>query len=503
MASIRNRMILFVLAGGGLLLAAGTTFLQSRIQQVLEQGFDGALVAKVSVLATLVRVEPRSPIGLEMHFGEEFMPEFIASEEAEYFQLQFSDGQLIELSESLLGKALELPAGGTTHPRIVDLVLPDGRLGRAVELDFIPENEGPDFGPWLGDNDEEVVAGLSSAVEDFDERFPEAGVTLILARSRSALDEDLRVLHYTTGLVGLAILLGLGLVLLRAGRMVSEPLEAIGRDLAAIDPDSIASRIEGGPYPGEIVPLVGQLNSLLERVEQGFKREKRFSSDVAHELRSPVTKLRLMAEVASMDPSLSAEQAEVFEDFDQAARRLESIVHGLLLISRAESGGVSDAVEALDVGHLIEAVASDMTKELALAGKRLELKGTPGETWVVDVAHFRIALRNLLDNAIAHGSVDAPIRVSWGHTGGAGYLRVQNGVEGLEAGELEHFFDRFWRKDLSRPSDGHFGLGLSIVRAVCELVGWRVRASIPEPGQLEVELSGLPLAPSVELAQDD
>ncbi|MDF1797816.1 MAG: histidine kinase dimerization/phospho-acceptor domain-containing protein [Planctomycetota bacterium] len=494
MRSIRNRMIVYVLAGGGLLLAAGATFLQVRIGDVLQEGFDDALVSKVSALATLVTVDPESYTGIEFNFGDEFMPEFEDEDGAEYFQLVFADGRPIEHSKQLGLGSLGFRAGGDAEPVLRDLVLPDGRRGRAVELDFIPQNEGEDFGPWIGDSDEEVHAGVSGATRDFEARFPGAGVTLVLARSREGLDRDMGMLRVATVSVNLAILVGLGLVLLAAGRMVTRPMTRIGRDLMAIDPSSITSRVELDGCPREIAPLVVQVNAMLERFQAGLEREKRFSSDVAHELRSPVTKLRLMAEVAGMDPHLADEQREVFDDLDEAARRLESIVHGLLLISRAESGGGREDLEAVGIMSLVEGVAQDAAAALAERGMGLHLKGSGDCTWVVDPAHFTIALSNLVENAASHGAAGTPIEISWGESGGTGQVRVRNAVTGLEQAELDHLFDRFWRKDPARPSDGHFGLGLSIVRAVCELLGWKARARLVEGGLFEVELSGMPVA---------
>lgn len=498
MKSIRYSMIAYVLAGGGLLLVLGAIILNARIGRVLDAQFDAALISKAGVLATLVGVAPEEPAGVDFHFGDEFMPEFEASIGTEYFQLRFDDGRLLENSNRMGDADFGYQQGPDTDHIVRDVVLPDGRAGRAVEFDFIPQNDGEDYGPWISDSDHEVVAGISSEAQDFVERFPEAGMTLVYARSREELDLDLALVRWTTVGVNVAILLGLALVLVRAGHMVTQPIEQICHELGAIDPGVIQSRVDVAPCPREIEPLALQLNAMLDRFQQGLVREKRFSSDVAHELRSPVTRLRLMAEVGSMDPNLSAEQAEMFADLDDAARKLESIVNGLLLIARAESGSAQENREPTDVQAALDEVVRDARFGSEGQAVSVAIEGERTCLWLLDTGYFAIAMRNLVDNAFAHGCDPHAVRVTFGERDGSGWVAVTNPADSLNAAELSHLFDRFWRQDASRPADGHIGLGLSIVRAVSELMGWHARASMPESGVLRITLDGIQLLPKLD-----
>ena len=492
MKSIRNQMVLFVLGSGGLLVTTGALVTQLRTESLLLDGFDAALESKVRVLATLTSVNPEEPLGIELDFGDEFMPEFERLQAPSYFQLRLANGRTIERSNSLGLGDLPLQDVLTEIPIKQDVTLPDGRLGRLVQLEFIPQNEGPAFGAWLSDSDERVVAGTIGQAENFAERFPLAGVTLVVAQGRESLDDDIWFMRMNTLVVSLGMMLGLGLVLLWAGHLVSRPVLRIGEELKGIDPKHLTTRISLGDCPAELAPLVEQLNLLLARFEKGLIRERRFSSDVAHELRSPVTRLRLIAEVASMGDDLTEEQVEFFQDLDNSAKKLESVVQGLLLISRAETSGGANPSELTPMAPLIRSAIRDI--EIPMAKMPLKLVGDEDTEWCINPGQINIALRNLVGNAIDHGLDSEPIRVTWDTVNGVGVLQVSNAVEGLDQEELEHLFDRFWRKDKSRPADGHFGLGLSIVRAICDLENWKVTAELSPSGQvLTISIRDIPL----------
>ena len=265
--------LLFTLFSAGLFLFSRRAFTRQ---------FDNGLIRKIVALSRLGEIEDQDGRAvLEFEFEEFSIPEFQPSPEAEYYQLWRHDHSVLSRSPSLLGKNLPMIEGTTDEPSLVDIPLPDGRLGRAGAIWTYPV-------PELG---EEPPHGYIP-------ESPENQILMVIARSREDLDRTLGTLLVGHTLLGL--LLGLVLVLLirssvRKGLL---PLEKIATEIRTIDPSNLSHRFGESPLPQELVPVCSHLNSLLDRLDAALQREKRFSRDVSHELRTPIAELRTLAEVA-------------------------------------------------------------------------------------------------------------------------------------------------------------------------------------------------------------
>ena len=286
-----------------------------------------------------------------------------------------------------------------------------------------------------------------------------------------SLDERMD-LDYLSGEVRanlLLILLIVGLMMagiLLALRLGLRPLRSISERAAGIGPATISQRLPLSSTPREIAPLVVAFNSALDRLEAGWRAQREFSANAAHELRTPLATLR--AQVESVLPPEECTQA--IEEFD----RLGRLIAQLLALAEADNGEELQMM-SFDLVALAREVTSEMAGAVLAGGRgiafetehlRWECRGAPG---LVEVA-----LRNLLENAIRHTPVGSEIVVS---VDAQGRLGVADDGPGVPPGFRDQLFRRFSKADAHGFGAG---LGLSIVSRVMILHGGEARLD-PSP----------------------
>jgi two-component system OmpR family sensor kinase len=238
------------------------------------------------------------------------------------------------------------------------------------------------------------------------------------------------------------------------------PLTGLARSLAARGPRALAPLPEAG-LPEEVRPLVGSLNDLLARLERALDRERAFIADAAHELRTPLAAVGLQLQVLER-VSAGAEREQALERLKAGVQRAARLVGQLLDLARQD-----DAADRRTARVDLAAVAREVVLEQAqqAEARRIDL-GLEGAAAEVegDAEGLRVALGNLVDNAIRHsphgGRVDVRVR-----TDGADVVaEVVDSGPGIPPAERERVFDRFHRGESAAGSGG--GLGLAIVREI-------------------------------------
>ena len=260
------------------------------------------------------------------------------------------------------------------------------------------------------------------------------------------------------------------------------PLQYVAAEIQRRDAHSLTPLGENN-LPREIAPLVSELNRLLSRLQQAFAAQQAFISDAAHELRSPLTALRLQLQLLDRAPDESAIR-EARARLGAAVERAIHLAEQLLTLARSDRGETTGGFEAVDLAAAAAAAITD-THDSALARQiDLSLDATP-HTWVHgDREAIRILVRNLVDNAVRytppHGSVQVRCRSS---TEGA-LLEVTDTGPGIPAADRERVFDRFYRR--ATVQEGGTGLGLAIVKAIAERHGAQVVLAEAPGGGLRV-----------------
>jgi len=470
MTSIRRHLVLGLIGGTSVLLGLAGVALYLHARSFLAAEFDAALRAKAMALVTLIDWDRGK---VELNFADAFMPEYSRRERPDYFQVWLDSGSTLERSRSLGTNDLPRRAGTLAAPGFWDLPLPNGQPGRAVGMRFTAKRD------LEADAKSPETASL-----------PQPSVALVVARERSGLDQSLATLRIALALVVtllLAAMAGLVALVVRRGL---KPLALVGERAAAIDASSLQERFPIDAMPAELQPISQRLNDLLGRLEAAFLRERRISADIAHELRTPLAELRTLAEVAIKWPGDATNSGAAFRDVLAIARKMETMVSGLLLLARSEEGKLSLQCEPVAVADLVEEVWSPLAHQAQR--KQLALALDIPRDWCLrtDPALLRHVIANLLSNAVEYTPTGGHVEVRGIAVDGEFRFSVENTTDNLSAADLPHLFERFWRKDPARTNSGHGGLGLTLAQSVATVLGLRLDAQMPGPDRLRVTLRG-------------
>ncbi len=265
-----------------------------------------------------------------------------------------------------------------------------------------------------------------------------------------------------------------------AGRVLS-PVGAMAQKAREITAESLAKRLPVDNARDEFGQLATVFNDTLSRLQDAFERLRRFTADASHELRTPLTAMRSVGEVALQNTLDAVTYRDVIGSMLEEVDRLTRLVESLLILTRADSGKVQLAPEALDLGglagHVIDqlrVLADEKQQELTLrAPIRVHVTG--------DAALIRLALMNLIHNAIKYTPNGGMITVEVNATDGRAMIEVRDTGPGIPAAHQDRIFDRFYRVDTSRSrEEGGVGLGLAIAR-------WAVQANA---GHIELASDG-------------
>jgi len=259
-----------------------------------------------------------------------------------------------------------------------------------------------------------------------------------------------------------------------AGRVLS-PVGAMAQKAREITAESLAKRLPVDNAQDEFGQLATVFNDTLSRLQDAFERLRRFTADASHELRTPLTAMRSVGEVALQNKLDAVAYRDVIGSMLEEVDRLTRLVESLLILTRADSGRVKLAPEALDLGglagHVIDqlrVLADEKHQELTLRVPiRVHATG--------DAALIRHALMNLIHNAIKYTPNGGSINIEVNAKGGRAIIDVRDTGPGIPAAHRDHIFDRFYRVDASRSrEEGGVGLGLAIARWAVEANGGRI-----------------------------
>jgi signal transduction histidine kinase len=251
-----------------------------------------------------------------------------------------------------------------------------------------------------------------------------------------------------------------------------------------------ASRISGGdpaerlpvPAPNDEIRRLGEtLNQMLDRIEATIRRERRFIADASHELRTPLSLLRTELELAERRERTSEELAAALHSAMAETERLSRLADDLLILARADEGGLPIRVEQVSAAELLEDAASRFAARATDAGRTITVQPSAGAV-TGDRLRLEQALGNLIDNALRHGS--GPVTLFASNDAGEIELHVTDEGAGFPPAFHPHAFDRFARANEARGRGGS-GLGLSIVDVIARAHGGAAHAANREGGGVD------------------
>lgn len=478
MPSIEQTLVTRLLIGLSMMFLAFGLVLDYLVGARYSREHDRVIMAKARSLVTLTKYMTE---GLELDFADEFMPEFDEGDvDRSYFQIWTHDGELLEKSNSLHDHDMIKPHFEVESTVAFDVDLIDGRRGRQIGIHFIPQVEDDFF-------TEEEAAAIA-------DRLSRQPVTIVVAEEREKLESALLTLHLTLGVFGVLALLLTVFLVRKVVRHALTPLRQLQHQVAQLDTNSLEKRLSSDYSVSDLEEITDQFNLLLQRIEGGFRREKQFSGDVAHELRTPVTEIKALAEVAIRWPEDSTINSRFHNDVLAASVQMESTINNLLALARSESILAIDCVDQID---LVYETAQFVNKHLEVTNdisRDILVEGS-SEVFVRTVASFlKLILENIVQNAISHSSAQGSIRIRIESRNGHFEISVSNSTDSLVKEDLPYIFDRMWRKDKVRRNQSSVvrsdsGIGLSLVRNYCELLGYKVQALLAH-GIFTLSVSG-------------
>lgn len=262
-----------------------------------------------------------------------------------------------------------------------------------------------------------------------------------------------------------------------AARNGLSPLRAMKARAQAVSAHRLDERMPVDAVPVELADLAQSLNDMLLRLQTDFERLSAFSSDLAHELRTPISNLLTETQVTLSQKRMADDYRNTLASNSEELQRLARMVSDMLFLAKTEHGLALPHPEAIALDTEVAALA-DFYEALA-ADKCLQLVTEGAAQMEGDRLMVRRALSNLLSNAIRHAPAHGQVCIAIRSTSQGAEVSVSNQGEAIAPDVLPRLFDRFYRADTARrhPASDGAGLGLAITRAIMQAHGGTVSAS--------------------------
>jgi signal transduction histidine kinase len=266
--------------------------------------------------------------------------------------------------------------------------------------------------------------------------------------------------------------LAIGWVL--SGRVL-RPVSSIARTAEEIQATDLSRRIRLGGPNDELRRLADTIDSMLGRLDDAFRAQRRLVDDASHELRTPLTIIRANLDSALTNPDATQQEREHAGALvDRATTRMTRLVEDLLATTRRDSPAYSDT--DVDLAALAREAGEEADSVAAGRGLEVSVRIEDGLATIGDPDALRRAVGNLLSNAVRLSPPGGEVTVGAGRLGRWLWIAVRDQGPGISDDDQARVFDRFWRgRDAPGGQDGHTGLGLAIVRQIVEAHGGRVR----------------------------
>jgi len=264
------------------------------------------------------------------------------------------------------------------------------------------------------------------------------------------------------------------LMAIAIARWISVPVEKLTAAARRMESGDLAVRVE--PAGGtELAELARGFNAMAAALDRNEEQRRRMVSDVAHELRAPLTNIR--CELESMQDGLTAPTPERIASLHDETMHLAHLVDDLQDLALAEAGRLEIDAQPVAVAALARRAAAGMKTRARDRGVTIHCDGSDDVIVLADARRAVQILTNLLANAVAHMEMPGEVRIAWERSGSEAIIRVIDTGVGILADELPRIFERFYRVDVSRSrATGGAGLGLPIVRQLVAAHGGRVWA---------------------------
>jgi two-component system heavy metal sensor histidine kinase CusS len=447
--SLAARLTLWYALAAFLLILGATGYLYAALAKNLDREDDGTILDQIQILRLLLRDHPEDAAAIR---------------------------QEVEVESSV-----------RQHARLfIRILSPDGRV--VAETPGMAERLPSPLFPAASENSKGVAvnAGKESfRVMSAPAALGTPGRPRVIQVAFDRHEED-KLLSEFRGrilpllVVSLLLCIAVGYEIARRGL---RPVTRISETARRIRSSTLGERLPAGEFPAELDLLARTFNDMLDRLQESFDRISRFSADIAHELRTPLSNLRGEVEVTLGKARSAEEYQETLSSFLEEAARLSRLIESLLFLARAEHPETQIQRERLDVVQLLAGVREFYEAAAAESGVTLGMESGAAVPAELDRPLLQRAVGNLVENSLAHTARGGRVTLAASRENGKIRIEVSDTGCGIAAEHLPRVFDRLYRVDRSRTaSTGGAGLGLAIVKSIAELHGGSAEIA-SEPGK--------------------
>ena len=297
-----------------------------------------------------------------------------------------------------------------------------------------------------------------------------SGETIQVALARTATDrqsllESYRVDIWLAAALGALLVGALGYAVASRGL---RPVESLGRQTSRIEAHNLNARLDARGGPVELHELATSVNRMLDRLERAFVRLSQFSSDLAHDMRTPLANVISSSQVTLSRARTTEEYEALIDSNIEECERLQRMIENMLFLARTDNARQHLKTVELDAGAELRRLASYFQALADEAGVHLAVQGEAPV--VADATLFRRAVSNLASNALEHAQAGSTIELTVSTRPGYAVVEVTNRGAAIPPEQIERIFERFYRIDSSRHGAArNAGLGLAIVKSIIEL----------------------------------
>jgi signal transduction histidine kinase len=457
MKSIRSKLVftLSIAITGlvlGILLATDIA-----VDSWIDNEFNRGLHSKAGMLMTLVHEDDQ---GIGFNHPGEFMPEFDGRVEPEYFQMWTDEGVLIRSPSLDLFpvKSLKFQELKLGEAKIMTTQLPDGRDGRIIYTRFQPQ-----FDPHSHHSSYDGVSKPNFKT-----------LTLAYAASSEEVDFILWLIDIIFVVTTVTVIVFIRLFVRKSVDSSLAPLNKLNRDISKLSiADKNAIIVVEEPVK-ELQPIVNSLNAFIQENRQLYFREKRLTSDIAHELKTPIAELINMTEVAIRFPDEKEFEADFKPEVLKISQRLKSIVSNLLLLHKYSNEALPKQ-DACDLNQVIMRILEKCDLERVEFALQEDIPAIVSNLFALESI-----ITNLVNNAKQYSPEKSVVIVGTQlNEEGKLQFSVTNELKvSLTDEDISQLFDPLWQKDSARTSNDNFGLGLSIAKALSRAIGAELHVSL-------------------------
>ena len=339
-------------------------------------------------------------------------------------------------------------------------------MDRLIPTQIFPVARGP--AEAIRTRKDHRSAGKLFSLVSFNDHSGDETYTLQLAQDRSSdeqVERNFALLFIAVLLVGVVASALIAIIVTRRGL---RPLRKMTTSLSRIGPDQLKERLGADGWPHELQPLAIAFDEMLKRLDDSFTRLSQFSADLAHELRTPIANMMGEAQVALTRDRNAVEYRETIESTVAECERLSRIVDNLLFVARVDAESEPIARKWFDARGAVEKIAAFYQMVADDHDVTINCSGD-GQIYA-DPDLFERVVGNLLENALRFTARHGAIRIAVSKHNSDFQVTVSDNGSGIAAEHLPRVFDRFYRAESSRSSDGA-GLGLALVKSIVELHG--------------------------------